>query len=167
MRLFLMRHGIAADIGGEITSDSLRPLTAEGRSKTEQAAAGLLRIEPRIDLIATSPLLRARQTAEIVLGAYRAIANPTMEPWPELEYADPADVVARLRRVTAERVLLVGHEPGFSRLAAQLLTGSPTGFNLEFKKAAVCALEIEPDGDNKSAIMLWHATPAQLRLMGQ
>jgi len=167
MNLYLLRHGIAADIGGEITSDALRPLTAEGRDKTGQVAAGLLRSEVKLDLIATSPLLRARQTCEIVLNTYRSIANPTMEVWPELEYAEFPGILARLKQCTADNVMIVGHEPGFSRLAVQLLTGSPTGFILDFKKAAVCAIELQSDRDGFLATLLWHAAPRQLRLAGQ
>ena len=167
MKLYLMRHGIAADLGGDVSSDALRPLTAEGRTKTQGAATGLLHSETKIDVIATSPLLRARQTAEIVLGTYRAIANPTMEVWPELEYAEFPGIVARLQKCWAESLMLVGHEPGFSRLAVQLLTGSPTGFILDFKKAAVCALQLEPSRDGFEATLLWYATARHLRLMGQ
>jgi len=66
-----MRHGIAAELGeGGVISDSERPLTPEGRARLEQAATGLRRLNPKYNLIFTSSLLRARQTAEVVAVAF-------------------------------------------------------------------------------------------------
>ena len=172
-----MRHGIAAPLGGEIRSDAARPLTSEGLTRTQEVAAGLCAFDVRPNLIASSPLLRALQTAEIVRDAFskgnsrensRASA-PQLETWPEMEYAEYSALLPRLKNaVSHDTVLLVGHEPGLSRLAAHLLTGSPTGFMLEFKKAAVCALEISFDAESteQRAALLWHMGPRQLRLMG-
>ena len=65
--IYIMRHGIAADLGaGGIIHDEDRPLTPEGRVKMQQAAEGIRRLELKFNLIFTSPLLRARQTAEVV-----------------------------------------------------------------------------------------------------
>lgn len=169
MRLLLMRHGIAADVGGSIRTDEERPLTEEGRQKTAEIAAGLLASGERIGLIATSPLLRAMQTAEIMRAACteaKGQPKPRLETWPELEHADAAALRKHLGKLKAPTsALLVGHEPGMSRFAAQLLTGSPTGLSLEFKKAGICALELpDPPGQpDARATLLWHATPKQLR----
>src|SRR5215470_13454393 len=67
IQLYLMRHGIAADLGeGGVIKDADRPLTMEGRAKMKQAATGLRELELKFNLVLTSPLLRARQTAEAV-----------------------------------------------------------------------------------------------------
>lgn len=168
MKLYLMRHGIAAPIGGKIKHDAERPLTPEGQIKTRQAIAGVLRCKIELGVIATSPLPRARQTAEIVLQLHEtAKMVPKMEVWPELEYAEYSSLLHRLQQVSAGNTMLVGHEPGLSCFAAQLLTGSPTGLNLEFKKAAICAIELEIARSSVAATLLWHAMPRQLRLMSE
>ena len=62
-----MRHGIAADLGeGGVLKDADRPLTLEGRAKLKLAAQGLRELGVKFNVIFTSPLLRARQTAEVV-----------------------------------------------------------------------------------------------------
>ena len=169
MRLLLMRHGIAAPIGGKIRTDAERPLTEEGQEKTEQVAQGLVAMGEKFDLIATSPLLRALETAEIVQKVYAASgAKPRFETWSELEHSHLTELQTRLSDVeNLNTFLLVGHEPGFSRLTAQLLTGSPTGLMMDFKKAGVCALEIAPfsASDAPRATLLWYAISKQLRLM--
>jgi phosphohistidine phosphatase len=170
MRLLLMRHGIAAPLGDGIESDAKRPLTDEGRQKTRAAVHGLLIYEPQLDLIASSPLLRARQTADIVRDRYSksgyARTAPLPQIWPELETADYAGMMQRLHDTDADAtVLCTGHEPGLSRFVAQLLTGSPDSLQLEFKKASVCALHLDNAFDTPSATLLYHLTPKQLRLL--
>lgn len=170
MRLLLMRHGIAAPLGDNIESDAKRPLTDEGRQKTRAAVHGLLIYEPQLDLIASSPLLRARQTADIVRDRYLksgyARNAPSPQIWPELESADYTGMMQRLNDVELNAtVLCAGHEPGLSRFASQLLTGSPDGMQLEFKKAAVCALELDCTYETPHAMLLYHLTPKQLRLL--
>ena len=169
MRLLLMRHGIASPLDDKIRSDAERPLTPEGRDKTQEVARGLLAFGEEFDLMATSPLKRALQTAEIVRQVYADSKMKTrLEIWPELEHAQPAALVERLQELEgAETVLLIGHEPGLSRFASQLLTASPDGLSLEFKKAGVCALEIQTLVHEQSATLLWHLTPRQLRLIGK
>ena len=67
IEIYVMRHGIAADLGeGGVLKDADRPLTLEGRAKLKQAALGLRELGLKFNVIFTSPLLRARQTAEVV-----------------------------------------------------------------------------------------------------
>src|SRR5580765_5134354 len=66
MRIYLMRHGPAGNRDTWTDDDSLRPLTEKGERRTRAAADGLKRLNPAIDVLLTSPLVRARQTAEIV-----------------------------------------------------------------------------------------------------
>src|SRR5689334_21278871 len=73
MRLVVIRHGIAVepeDAAKEKLADAERPLTKEGRKRMRDAAGGLSRELERIDVLASSPLVRARQTAAIVAEAY-------------------------------------------------------------------------------------------------
>lgn len=156
MKLILMRHGIAEERETWNGPDGLRPLTPEGEKKTSHAVCGLKTIEPRIDIIASSPLLRARQTAEIVGFEY----SKKLQIWSELEDANYTAMCERFSQLSYDATLLcVGHEPGLSQFASQLLTGSAQALRIEFKKAGVCTIEIE----NSDATLLYHLTPRQLR----
>jgi phosphohistidine phosphatase len=159
MLLLLMRHGIAAPLSDAIGDDFYRPLTQLGKKRTRAAALGLLRIAPSIDAIFSSPKTRAVQTARIV---HKAAANPPrITEWPELMDDHFAAIQEKLQKISAETVLLCGHEPHLSRLASQFLTGNPETLAFDWKKAGVCALQLENDAT--SAIFLWHLTPKQLR----
>src|SRR5438046_7785006 len=66
--LYLVRHGLAQERGDMWPDDSKRPLTEEGMSGMQKATRGLARLGVSLDVVLTSPLVRARQTAEIVAG---------------------------------------------------------------------------------------------------
>ena len=90
MRLLIVRHAIAEDretFARTGKKDALRPLTRYGRVQMRQAAKGLRRILPSIDLVGTSPLRRTVQTAEILAAAYD---DPPLVRVPSLDHApDP------------------------------------------------------------------------------
>ena len=165
-----MRHGIADD---ESADDFTRPLSPNGRKKTARAAAGLVALVPRVDTIACSPKLRARQTAQLARDAWDKAAPPLTE-WPELlEVFDFAPLHHKLRALenndvpnnATATVLLIGHEPNLSLLASWLLADDVAAFGWEWKKAGVLALEIEfKGGENK---VHWFLPPKTLRALGQ
>jgi len=140
MKLILMRHGRAeerlafARNGGR--DDALRPLTGDGRKRLHRSMTGLKQMVPTIDLVVTSPLLRAQQTAEIVVEHYSS-------PLQQLDALAPGgefDAVASwLGQQVAEVVLLVGHEPDLGALASWFLTGSRVSF-IPMKKGAIVQL---------------------------
>jgi phosphohistidine phosphatase len=163
-RLYLIRHAIAAERGSEWPDDGKRPLTSKGRARMRAAVRGFAELGVHLDVVLTSPLVRAVQTAEIVVAGLSP--KPALAETPALEPdAAPAAVAAALRphrRVRA--VALVGHEPGIGTLAGWLLGAAHP---VEFKKGAICCLESPlPPGDG-SGRLLWHATPAMLRALGK
>ena len=82
MKLLLVRHAIAEDrreFEATGRDDALRPLTAEGREKMREAALGLRTVVPSIDVLATSPLVRAADTAGIIARCYQGLATTTLE----------------------------------------------------------------------------------------
>ncbi|HLE44873.1 MAG TPA: phosphoglycerate mutase family protein, partial [Methylomirabilota bacterium] len=79
MRLLIIRHAIAVPRGTPGIPDDDRPLTPRGRRRFQKAARGLARIAGRPDVLLTSPLIRARATAEIAAKAWGRI-KPTIEP---------------------------------------------------------------------------------------
>ena len=122
--LAILRHGEAEPPAAR--GDAARPLSPAGRRAVGALAAGLAREGWRPDRILSSPMLRARQTAEIVRGA--APRAPAIEPLDELlPESEPADVVAALdaHDVAAGVVLLVTHQPLAGRLAAHLSGVTP------------------------------------------
>jgi phosphohistidine phosphatase len=121
LELYLIRHGIAAERGDEYPDDSKRPLTSAGMSKLREVAKGLNELDVSFNVIISSPLVRTRQTAEIVAG--------TLKEKPQVVTSDalapagtPAGVVQELaRHAKHARIALVGHEPNLGELAARLI----------------------------------------------
>lgn len=167
MRLLVIRHAIAEereDFARTGKPDALRPLTDEGRKRMRRGARGLRSLVPRLDLLATSPLTRAVQTAEIVGGEYQAVETATVsELAPE---AVPDSLVPWLRQRDAGSVVaVVGHEPHLGFLLGWLLTGRHQSF-VELRKGGACLLEFDDPPAAGNATLLWALAPAQLRQVG-
>ncbi|MEW5974999.1 MAG: phosphohistidine phosphatase SixA [Acidobacteriota bacterium] len=166
MRVFLLRHGIAEPAGAQNQyQDALRALTAEGISKMAKASQGLKRMGVNFDLVASSPLVRARQTAEIVADALRI--EESLEIWEELlPEASAESVLEKLGAFRQRRqVLLVGHQPSMGFLASRLIFGKST-ICLDFKKGGLCGVELTQVPPNQPATLLWVLPPKFLRLLG-
>lgn len=164
--LLVIRHAIAedrAEFAG--ADDAERPLTAEGRRKMRQAARALRSLVPELDLVATSPLRRARETADIVAEAYGGLLPRVTEA-----LQPGSDGAALLTFLAAERGLeaaaVVGHEPTLGRQASFLLTGRQGSF-LELKKGAAALLELESGWRAGAARLCWLLQPAQLRRLAE
>ena len=124
--LDLLRHGQAQPPGAG--GDLARPLSPAGRSALETLGARLAREGTRHDRVLASPLVRAVESAEAVLGAYPA--PPAIETLRELAPdSSPAGVLEALHRLGLERghVLLIGHQPLLGQLALTL-AGAETAF---------------------------------------
>jgi phosphohistidine phosphatase len=162
VHLLLIRHAIAADKAEfRARDDALRPLTEEGREKMEQIAAALRALVPELDALATSHLVRAVETAEIVAAAYPGLEYeviPGLEP-----EAPPSKALDWLRSRSSQSVVAaVGHEPSLSHLASWLLTGETRSF-LALKKGGACMLEFGGAPAAGSATLRWLLEPGQLR----
>jgi phosphohistidine phosphatase len=166
MILYILRHGVAEDAapGGD---DASRRLTPRGRSKMEEAAAGMRALGLELDVLLTSPLPRAAETAAIVAAAYRG--RPAPKEFPALAPGvAPAETLQVLRPFARyEHVMLVGHEPGLSRLASLVLTGSPDRLAIDLKKGGCIALELDKLVPPSGATLHWLLTGRQLRRMGR
>jgi phosphohistidine phosphatase len=163
MKLLLLRHAIAEereDFARTGKDDRLRPLTDEGRKKMKQIARGLRRVLPEVDLLATSPLTRAAQTAAIVDSVYGGLAEVEIDELsPE---ATPTDFLRWLRKQKAETIAAVGHEPSISLILSWLLTGTERRI-FSFRKGGACLVEFAGEVGAGTATLLWALTPAQLR----
>ena len=161
MKLLLVRHAAAVPRGTPGVPDDERPLTPKGRAKFSAAAKGLARIARRPDVLLTSPLPRARATAEIAARAFKRI-EPTIEP--ALAHESLDGIVAVLGTHPADAtVAVVGHEPTLSALLARLL-GSAHGERLAFKKGGAALVDL-PDGPVGGGVLLWFLKPKVLRAL--
>lgn len=159
MKLYLLRHGIAVDrIGGSIRSDFDRPLTEDGRKELYVVGEALKRLNAKLEVVISSPLVRARQTGEIIAEVYGL-----REPLEITEALAPggaaSDVYKVLRKFPlVNEVVLVGHEPDIGRLAATLLWAG-TEFDIPFKKAGVCRIDVSDVPPSYPGRLKWFVTP--------
>jgi phosphohistidine phosphatase len=158
--LVLVRHAIAEERGAAWPDDDQRPLSREGSRKWKRAARGLASLLPPIDALLTSPLVRTVQTAEIL--AKVASPSPKLQLFEALRPdTRPGTTITALRsRSLKGTVVLVGHEPTLSELAAQLLHLQGP---LEFRKGAAMAMITQGLGTRGPARLEWYVTPRILR----
>lgn len=166
MDLLVIRHadaGDAADFAKTGRPDEERPLSPEGRKKMRQVTRGLREIVPEIAALGSSPLARARQTAEIVAEEY---GGPAIEVVLALRPSEPPAALAQWleRRRPSGLAAVVGHEPHLSTTAGWLLTGSARSI-LDLKKGAACLLSCDTTWGEGSAVLRWALTPGQLRAL--
>lgn len=162
--LYLIRHGVAAERGEAWPDDTKRPLTDEGVRRLREIAAGFVEIGVSFDVMLTSPLVRASQTAEIIAAG--------LEPHPPIvitaalspggTYAAVVDELAKQARRGS--IALVGHEPGIGALAARLIGSRQP---LEFKKGAVARIDLAALPPTGAGSLYWFLTPRLLRKLGK
>ena len=160
VELYLIRHAIAEERGEKWPDDGKRPLSADGIARMRRAAKGLARLGVKFDVVLTSPLVRTRQTADIVAAAFEQRPPVVLAESlaPDGEHSDVlADLHKHARR---SRIALVGHEPGIGELAARLV-GSRRP--LEFKKGAVCRIDVDSIPPGKPGSLRWFLPPGILR----
>ena len=142
MEVYLIRHGIAAE-RGTYADDRQRPLTDKGHRKTIKVAKNLLARGLKFDQILTSPLLRASQTAEILVKAglsetidIQEFLKPhgNIEQW--LEWQQKWQL-----HYPEGKLALVGHQPDLGNWAEMLLWGNVQG-QITVKKAGVIGLKL-------------------------
>jgi phosphohistidine phosphatase len=158
--LYLVRHAIAAERGSEWPDDTKRPLTERGIGRFEDVVRGLRRLEVAIDEIFTSPLVRARQTADLL--AEGLDGKPPVKILEALAPGHTASVVmAQLAKAARRRrIALVGHEPDLGELAAHLIGA---GRALPFKKGGVCRIDVGSLSSRRAASLVWFIPPNVLR----
>jgi phosphohistidine phosphatase len=160
--LYLIRHGIAEARGDAWPDDGKRPLSEAGITRMRKSMRGLARLELTIDVILTSPLVRTRQTAEIVAAG--------LQPKPAIISVDSlapggsqAAIFSDLEKQSRKtRLGVVGHEPGIGELAARLI-GSRRA--IEFKKGAICRIDVDELPPAGPGELRWFLTPKLLRAL--
>ena len=163
MELLIVRHAIAVERGEPGMSDDARPLSPEGRSKFRKAARGLAALVKRPDVVFTSPLLRARQTAQLAATAWGRIKPRDLQA---LADGDLDALAAALAELPAQaRVALFGHEPHVSDLLARVLGGAAPE-RLTFRKGGAALVEL-PAALGDGGRLVWYLRPRILRTLAR
>lgn len=162
--IYLVRHAIAAERGDEWPDDTKRPLTERGIDRFTEVVRGLRTLGVSLDEIFTSPLVRARQTADILAAG--TAGKPAVKELAALAPDHrPADAVASLARVSRRsRVALVGHEPDLGELAAYLIGAQRP---LPFRKGGVCRIDAGGFDAGQTGSLIWFVPPKILRELGR
>jgi phosphohistidine phosphatase len=158
--LHLIRHGLAEERGDAWPDDTKRPLTEQGMARLRRSARALARLGTIVDVVLTSPLVRTRQTAEIMAAAF--------SPHPSLTNVDalapggtPPAIAAEIEKQNRRhRILIVGHEPGLGELAAWLIGARNP---IEFKKGGICRIDVDGSTLRGGGALRWMLTPKILR----
>ena len=154
--IFILRHGEAGNRMTVVEKDSERPLTPEGRTEIQEIAKSLKTVGLQTDRIYTSPLRRARETAEI---AAKALNIRTLEEWDELKPdGSKAELYRKLARLEQNsRPILVGHEPYLTSMIGEII--GTTGAKIVLKKGGIGKVRITSFTPRISGELRWLLTP--------
>ena len=158
MELYVIRHADALPVGQDgVGSDEERPLSEAGRAVCRPLAEALQRQHAHLAKVVTSPLLRAKQTAEGLLEHWA-------EPKPELLLCEALSPEGKDKKLTrfirgldSERVTLVGHMPDLAEFAAWLIGGKKA--ELHLAKAGAALIQCEAGPSKGGGVLTWLVTP--------
>ena len=166
MDCVLFRHGIAVEREEWDGPDTDRPLTERGVKRVSQVAAGLRWLEVQPTYIFSSPLVRALETADILLASM-SIPSAIKRVDELLPDANPERLLAVFRDLPPEStVLCVGHEPHLGLAASMILAGKQSSA-FPFKKAGACLIELSEPPKVGRGVLRWWMEPGQLRALGK
>ena len=158
--LLLVRHAIAEERGSAWPDDTVRPLTQKGEVRMRQIARRLKALGETADVVVTSPLKRAKDTALILMREWSSSSDVET-----LDALAPGHTPAQTMAAVAEEaskksIAVVGHEPDLGHFAAWLIGAKHP---LQFKKGGVARIELESISRPREGQLIWLATPRLLR----
>ena len=161
MEVYLLRHADALPRGTPGYPNDDRPLTEEGAEKMAEGARGIVIVLNKVDVIISSPLVRALDTAKITAEALgfdkKIVVTDYLVPgYPQRSLFNFLQAYNK-----ENRIMLVGHEPHMGYLASSLL--GIAEHVIEFKKGGLCRIDIDGFPPKKKGKLQWHLTPKQLR----
>jgi phosphohistidine phosphatase len=158
--LYLVRHAVAEPRGDAWPDDDQRPLTKEGSRRMRRSVEGLGSLGVTIELVLTSPLVRAVETADIL--AQGLASRPHVQHLSALApEGTPAATMRALRPFgDRESLALVGHEPDMGHLTAWLIGATAP---IPFRKGAVCQIDVPDWPPAPPGTLVWFAPPRMLR----
>lgn len=160
MDLYLARHGESGRALADVKRDKERPLTSAGRREVEEIADSIERLGVEFDEIATSPLPRAKETAQIIAKRQK---KAKLLVWDELKpEGDRRAMLSRLAKMGHESVvLLVGHEPYLTNVVADLMGAKPGTMLL--KKAGLVRVRVTSFTPSAKGELRWLLSPRVLK----
>lgn len=169
MELFVIRHAIAEPLGKENGfSDEKRKLTVEGRNRMREIVKGLVKVGVELDLILTSPLARAIETAEIVATSVGLSKKEIKQSANLAPGASAERLFAEIKsHAGVESIALIGHQPDLGGLVATIIQGDAGSLSIQLKKGGVCCLNVTETVPTLRGDMEWLLTPKQLRLVAK
>jgi phosphohistidine phosphatase len=159
MIVYFLRHGLAGDRAEWTGNDGLRPLTEKGISQMEKTADALSILIPDLDVIITSPLVRAQQTAQIVAEKLKMEESLVEDSRlsPGFSYEDLSEILREQAEAVA--IILVGHEPDFNKAISDLIGGG----RIICKKGGVARVDLT-SSDPPQGKLVWLIPPKVLIL---
>ena len=163
MDIYFLRHAPAVQRGIAQFPNDDRPLTEQGIRKMKKGARGLRTLLPLVDVVCSSPLVRALDTAKIAAEAL-GFSGPIQQCPQLLPDAGFVDFLSMVKEHSlSETLLVVGHEPNMGRMISSLLGTSRV--MIELRKGGLCRIRIEGTPGGGTGTLVYHLTPKQLRLM--
>jgi len=167
MEIILIRHAKAeARDPNSWPDDDQRPLTAEGRAEQRAASRAMKKMGVKFDFLLTSPLVRARETADLVAKGYRWTEAPQVVEELGHGYAVGAIIKLLAKFPPAAAVAMVGHEPDLSDLAGALTTRDGR-LSIAVKKSGVVGIEFDGPAEAGKGTLLYHLKPGHLRKLAE
>lgn len=169
MELYVIRHAIAEPLGtAHEFSDENRSLTDEGRSRMREVVKGLKKLGIQLDLILTSPLVRAVETAEILAGSL-GLNKKEIHHTAALS---PGAVVEQLfaeikKKAGAESIAVVGHQPDLGQLISRIVQSDGSVLSIQLKKGGICCINVSETVPTLRGELMWFLTPKQLRMLAK
>ena len=154
MHLYLIRHAEAVPLGEQgIQDDEQRPLTPKGEAEAETLAQAIGRLGVRLDALLSSPLVRAKQTAQrLATKAARLKECPSLAPGHKKR-----ELLEHLHGVKGDAVALVGHNPDLSELVGWFIGDKAAGIDLD--KSGVACIAFEGKPTKGGGVLVWLVTP--------
>lgn len=164
MEIYILRHGKAQERLINLQSDSKRQLTESGKKEMGCIAKAMKNLDIKVDDIFSSPLIRAKQTAEITLQFVKS-KKKSITVWNELK--PEIDVFKTIKKLTVLKpmasVLLVGHEPHLTNLVEILITDNPSKLNISLKKGGFIHIKGNSNKSRISGSLRCIMAPKQLK----
>jgi phosphohistidine phosphatase len=157
MKLYFLRHGLAGDRARWEGDDFDRPLTEEGKDRVAREAVTIAHLELGLEVVMTSPLVRAFQTAEIVARKLNLLDKLVKDERLGPGFAAPHLPKILAAHAKANAVMLVGHEPSFSEAISYLIGGG----RVVCKKGSLACVDLE-DASRLRGKLLWLLQPKVL-----
>jgi phosphohistidine phosphatase len=168
MDLYIIRHAIAQQLDKKNDfMDERRTLTNEGRERMHEGVKGLLKLGVELDLILTSPLVRAVETADIVATTF-GLSKKDIEQTDYLKPGAPSDgLFAEIKkRAGVESLAIVGHQPDLGFIVSRIVQGNGN-LAIMLKKGGVCSINVIETVPTLHGNLVWLLTPKQLRLLAK